>query len=115
MFSTRKRHFAWVFGLGAALLVGAATLAQERRYSAAMVAVQDSQAVQQAIGDTLSLLKDAETGQRGFLISHDLAFLQPYAKAQSELPEQLQRLESDRKSTRLNSSHLRLSRMPSSA
>ena len=93
MFSTPKRQLAWVLGLGLALLVGAATLAQERRYAAAMVAVQESQAVQQAIGDTLSLLKDAETGQRGYLISRDLAFLQPYAKAQSELPGQLQRLE----------------------
>jgi diguanylate cyclase (GGDEF)-like protein/PAS domain S-box-containing protein len=92
MFSTAQRHAAWVVGLAVALLAGAATLAQERRYAASLVAVQEALAVQQAIGDTLSLLKDAETGQRGYLLTGDADFLAPHTKAMRELPVQLDRL-----------------------
>lgn len=92
MFSTRQRQVTWVLGLGAALVLGAATLAQERRYAASLVAVQEALSVQQAIGDTLSLLKDAETGQRGYLLTADPDFLAPHAKAERELPAQLAHL-----------------------
>src|SRR5216683_7382752 len=34
---------------------------------------------------TLSLLKDVETGQRGYLIAHDPAYLEPYNRASSEV------------------------------
>ncbi|HEV8616067.1 MAG TPA: CHASE3 domain-containing protein [Methylomirabilota bacterium] len=40
----------------------------------------------------LSLLKDAETGQRGFLISGDASYLQPYETAVASLPRRLARL-----------------------
>jgi diguanylate cyclase (GGDEF)-like protein/PAS domain S-box-containing protein len=92
MFSTTQRQGAWVIGLGVALVVGAATLAQERRYAASLVAVQEALAVQQAIGDTFSLLKDAETAQRGYLLTGDPDFLAPHAKATRELPVQLAHL-----------------------
>jgi diguanylate cyclase (GGDEF)-like protein/PAS domain S-box-containing protein len=92
VFSTAQRQAAWVVGLGVALMVGGATLAQERRYAASLAAVQEALAVQQAIGDTLSLLKDAETGQRGYLLTGDTDFLGPHAKATRELPVQLAHL-----------------------
>ncbi|KKC27119.1 CHASE3 domain-containing protein [Sphingomonas sp. SRS2] len=38
-----------------------------------------------AVAELLSLLKDAETGQRGYLISGDRAFLAPYLEARSHL------------------------------
>jgi PAS domain S-box-containing protein len=34
---------------------------------------------------TLSLLKDVETGQRGYLITHDSVYLEPYQQAMSEI------------------------------
>ncbi|MGQ0619834.1 MAG: CHASE3 domain-containing protein [Panacagrimonas sp.] len=40
----------------------------------------------------LSTLKDAETGQRGFLITGELAYLQPYTRAKAELSGKLQTL-----------------------
>lgn len=49
-----------------------------------------------AIGDLeelLSNLKDAETGQRGYLASGDQRFLTPYNRALAALPESLRRLE----------------------
>lgn len=35
---------------------------------------------------TISLLKDAETGQRGFLLGNDEKYLEPYENAKKELP-----------------------------
>jgi len=40
----------------------------------------------------LSLMSDAETGMRGFLLSNDDAFLQPYNEATAHLPRHLQEL-----------------------
>jgi signal transduction histidine kinase len=48
--------------------------------------------VQQAITRSLSLLQDAETGQRGYLLTSDLSYLEPYLDASSRLPQQLETL-----------------------
>ena len=40
----------------------------------------------------VSSLKDAETGQRGYLLTHDEAYLEPYKIARSVLPTELRRL-----------------------
>src|SRR5947209_11329476 len=40
----------------------------------------------------LSSLKDAEIGQRGFLLTGDESYLQPYETALRQLPQQLNRL-----------------------
>jgi len=44
------------------------------------------------LSETESLLKDAETGQRGFLYTGDPKYLQPYNAAVSQLPSHLDRL-----------------------
>ena len=41
---------------------------------------------------TLSLLKDVETGQRGYLITHDPAYLEPYNRASREISTHIDRL-----------------------
>ncbi|MBV8269289.1 MAG: CHASE3 domain-containing protein, partial [Planctomycetaceae bacterium] len=46
-----------------------------------------------AITDTLSLLKDAETGQRGYLITGDPVYLKPYDVALASIRDALRRLE----------------------
>ena len=51
--------------------------------NAALIA--DTHAVLLAINDVLSLVKDAETGQRGFLITGDERYLSPYSMALSRL------------------------------
>jgi PAS domain S-box-containing protein len=43
----------------------------------------------------LSLMQDAETGQRGFVITGRENFLEPYAAAMSDLQDEMRRLESE--------------------
>ena len=42
--------------------------------------------------DFVSAMKDAETGQRGFLLTGDEAFLQPYKETQGSIPSLLEKL-----------------------
>lgn len=55
--------------------------------------VERSQQVRRAAGALLLSLVDAETGQRGFLLSGDPAFLAPYSRAATSVPEQMEELE----------------------
>jgi methyl-accepting chemotaxis protein len=48
--------------------------------------VTHSQEVLEHVAHILSLLKDAETGQRGYIITNDAAYLEPYQTAIGELP-----------------------------
>jgi diguanylate cyclase (GGDEF)-like protein/PAS domain S-box-containing protein len=76
------------------LMTSVATLSYfaGNRYLASERAVEEALAVQAAIEGTLSLLKDAETGQRGFLITGDAQFLEPHRVAIQELPHYLAEL-----------------------
>jgi len=56
-------------------------------------AVMESREIRQTIADTQSLLTDAETGQRGFLLTSDVAFLAPYERARLSIPAQLEHLQ----------------------
>ena len=49
--------------------------------------------VQQAITRTLSLVQDAETGQRGYLLTNDSAYLEPYQNAIAAMAPQLEVLD----------------------
>jgi diguanylate cyclase (GGDEF)-like protein/PAS domain S-box-containing protein len=93
LFSTRQRRSAWLVALLAAALLGSLTLAHERHKQASEAAVHETLAVQRVIADCLSILKDAETGQRGFLLTGDAAFLAPYESARRALPMELARLD----------------------
>lgn len=42
--------------------------------------------------DLLNLMLDAETGERGYLLTHRREYLAPYAKAVEEIPETINRL-----------------------
>lgn len=92
MLSTRRRQAAWLAALMALAGVAGLTVSREQRASVADEAVITAMTVRQATADTLSLLKDAETGQRGFLLTRDESFLGPYAKARREIPQQLKQL-----------------------
>jgi len=48
--------------------------------------------VEHTLSSLLSSLKDAETGQRGFLITADDAYLEPYRMAIANIEKQVQRL-----------------------
>ncbi|KPF72239.1 hypothetical protein IP69_04040 [Bosea sp. AAP35] len=64
------------------------TLATERNF-ADVVAVRE---VRSASADLLSLVQDAETGQRGFLLTRDSTYLDPYSNAVARYQERFKRL-----------------------
>lgn len=91
-FSTRRRRAAWLAALLSVAAIGALVLVREQQFAVADQAVVHTLAVQRTIGDTLSALKDAETGQRGFLLTGDDEFLAPYEVATEVIPRQLREL-----------------------
>lgn len=64
------------------------TLATER-YFAEVVAARE---VRSASADLMSLVQDAETGQRGFLLTRDESYLGPYTEAAARYQERFARL-----------------------
>jgi diguanylate cyclase (GGDEF)-like protein/PAS domain S-box-containing protein len=88
----RAKRLIW--GVIFLLLTGVACLSyfSGTRYVAAVRAVDQALAVQSAINGALSLVKDAETGQRGFILTGDEQFLEPYEAALSGIPRHLEEL-----------------------
>lgn len=81
---------------GAILLLLAAnvtTFVMIQRTAALNEQVERSQQVRRVAGELLISLVDAETGQRGFLLSGDPAFLAPYNRAATSVPDQMDELE----------------------
>lgn len=81
---------------GAILLLLAAnvtTFVMIQRTAALNEQVERSQQVRRTAGELLLSLVDAETGQRGFLLSGDPEFLAPYNRAATSVPEQMDELE----------------------
>ncbi|BBK43696.1 histidine kinase [Allostella vacuolata] len=58
-------------------------------YTEEVIAAQQTRA---ATSGLLTLMQYAETGQRGYLITQEAAYLEPYELARSRVPEQLGRL-----------------------
>jgi PAS domain S-box-containing protein len=68
-------------------------------------AVSHSSEVMQKMNEVLSVMKDAETGQRGFLLTGRQNYLQPYNGAYKKarnLADEVARLTSDNQSQRMN-------------
>jgi diguanylate cyclase (GGDEF)-like protein/PAS domain S-box-containing protein len=89
MIPLRHRRTAWLFALLALTAVALLSYVSGKRYVRAAAEVRHTLAVRSTIEDALSLLKDAETGQRGFLLTDDPAFLSPYHSARRHIDERL--------------------------
>ncbi|NVJ21905.1 response regulator [Myxococcus sp. AM011] len=61
-------------------------------HSGAAELVRHTMEVSERMKTLLSTLKDAETGQRGFLLTGERTYLEPYASASRALPAQLERI-----------------------
>ncbi|HEY3593049.1 MAG TPA: diguanylate cyclase, partial [Polyangiaceae bacterium] len=83
---------AWLVTLCVVAIVGSISFAYDRRYAVSLAAVHETLTVDQAIDSALSVLKDAETGQRGFALTGDEAFLKPYLDAERALTAKLRHL-----------------------
>ncbi|HEY1071394.1 sensor histidine kinase [Brevundimonas sp.] len=75
------------------LAVNAATFVMIQRTTAYNDTVDHSQQVRLAAKDVLSLLVDAETGQRGFMLTARPEYLRVHDRAVAELPDVLARLD----------------------
>jgi two-component sensor histidine kinase/CHASE3 domain sensor protein len=91
----RRRQATGTIAIGFVLLLGAILL-QGRlvwQSSRLIFAVQEARAVQTAATQVLDSLLNAESGQRGFLITSDQSYLDGYQRAAEELPAQLDALQ----------------------
>jgi PAS domain S-box-containing protein len=83
--------------LGVALLMGATiayiSYASGRTHDLAERQFRSSRQIQDTTNELLSLLRDAETGQRGFLITGRESYLEPYHRATAALPGLFQKFE----------------------
>jgi diguanylate cyclase (GGDEF)-like protein len=66
---------------------------------------------QQRLERVLNLLRDAETGQRGFVITGNPAFLDPYGQAQQSLPQALSQLKDTSRSDAERATAWRIARL----
>jgi PAS domain S-box-containing protein len=70
----------------AVILWGLRQFLQQRRL------VEHTQAILEQSESLLSLIKDAETGQRGYLLTREDRYLQPYKNAEQAIPKELENL-----------------------
>jgi diguanylate cyclase (GGDEF)-like protein/PAS domain S-box-containing protein len=85
----RLRIFPWLLTLGAVLLIALFSYVNGHSYLAQQSAAREALLVREVLADTLSLMKDAETGTRGVLLTDDPRFLEPYENALPRLEQRL--------------------------
>jgi signal transduction histidine kinase/CHASE3 domain sensor protein len=69
-----------------------AVLAQHRNVERTRAALQRSYEVQEQLRTVFSLIQDAETGQRGYILTGDPAYLKPYVLASPAIASSVSRL-----------------------
>ena len=85
---TAKGVLVVAIPVGALLLAMAIFFELQRQTSEAAGWVNHSFEVRAAIRRVITLLVGAETGTRGYLLSHQESFLEPYSNARNELPQE---------------------------
>src|ERR1019366_8377155 len=88
-FQALIRDRAFLFALTALALILVLAYWDWRQFQSAGARVRETEQSLVMIENVLSTMKDAETGQRGFLITGDEQYLEPYKNAQKQLPGQL--------------------------
>jgi CHASE3 domain sensor protein len=87
-----------ILGLSVPILlivtVGWLQWGSERNFRRAQDWIDHSHIVQINLEAFLSTMKDAETGQRGYLLTHRDSYLEPYRTALTQAPAQLETLQS---------------------
>ncbi len=86
-------YLGLVLALAILIAVGVDSYNSIRSLIAAADQVDDSIQTLSALDDVLISAVNAETGQRGYLITGDSAYLQPYKDARSQIGQDVQKLE----------------------
>ena len=91
-----KRKINIVFGLALLILlvIGVVSYRSISQLVTASQQVAHSRDITEALSAVFSNLQDAETGERGFVITEDDAYLEPYRSARASIDEDLQHLDS---------------------
>jgi methyl-accepting chemotaxis protein len=91
---TLRQQFIAVVVMVSALICLIVTLAvrSTRRFTGTAIAVEHSYEVINGLERVLSTAKDAETGQRGYVLTGDDSYLEPYREAQGHIDAELTRL-----------------------
>src|SRR2546425_4289231 len=89
-----ERKIFFGFGLALVVLIGTVVVAYHSilRFQETSRLVAHTHEVLTELEATLSLMKDAETGHRGYVITGDENYLEPYHAAVKLMPEQLKRV-----------------------
>lgn len=83
----------WRFlALAIVLIIGVIFYVDWRAFQAAARQVDETRQLQQQTDTLLSSITDAETGERGYLLTGDAKYLAPYQKAVADLPGELVKL-----------------------
>src|SRR5579871_5776014 len=90
--SDRKLLLILTGGLVLTLGVAVYTYHAAIDYEKLTAAVEHTYQVKSQLSSILSLLLDAETGQRGYLLTDDPQYLEPYKEAAAEIERRLDRL-----------------------
>jgi signal transduction histidine kinase len=86
----------WYIALPPLLLIGFLVglfflaAAGQSRLNAANERVHDSEVREQALGEFIALITDAESGQRGYLLTGESSYLQPYTEAVANVEHALE-------------------------
>src|ERR1700676_594237 len=95
MRSCATRNAGWLSGFALVLLTASIVAIGwqfvQMRENARM-AVEQTRHFMAALGDVRQTVTDAETGQRGFLLTGDAAYLEPFTEALRRMPVQLDHL-----------------------
>jgi diguanylate cyclase (GGDEF)-like protein/PAS domain S-box-containing protein len=89
----KTKRLGWAITFALVTVMALLSYVSGKRYLAAVRAVEHTLAVESAIHNTLTLLVDAETGHRGFLLTNDERFLEPLQGARRDLPGRLTKLD----------------------
>lgn len=96
MLATLQRRLLLILTIGLFLTLGvvAYTCRAALGYDRLNDQVQTTHEVKEELSAVLRLVVDAETGQRGYLITDDPVYLEPYQEATSQIDARLARLDS---------------------
>ena len=96
MLATPQRRLLLILTIGLLLTLGvvAYTCRAALGYDRLNDQVQTTHEVKEELSALLRLVVDAETGQRGYLITDDPVYLEPYQEATSQIEARLARLDS---------------------
>jgi signal transduction histidine kinase len=81
-----------VLGVGALLAIVATTIWLVGQAGSTAAALTQSRQLRSALVDLLTMVQQAETGQRGYLLTQDPAYLAPFDTAASRVAPQLDRI-----------------------